>query len=60
MTVGYKYEEFRTNSGLVMFIEQYAEKPHFVKFWRYGVVGGSVWSDMLSSKPNKKQLINRY
>ena len=60
MTVGYKYEEFRTNSGLVMFIEQYAKKPYFVKFWRYGVVGSSVWSDMLSSKPNKKQLINRY
>ena len=60
MTVGYKYEEFRTNSGLEMFIEQYADKPHFVKFWRYGVVGGEVISDMLSHKPNKKNLIERY
>ena len=60
MTIEFKYEEFRTTSGSLMFIEQYAEKPHFVKFWRYGVVGGAVLSDMLSHKPNKKNLINRY
>ena len=59
MTVVYKREEFETNGGLKMFIEEYADKPHFVKFWRYGPVGG-VWSDMLMTKPSKKRLIETY
>ena len=54
MTIVFKYEEFETNAGQIMFIEQYAEKPHFNKFWRYGVVMDdgierftNVYSDML-------------
>lgn len=56
MTIVYKREEFEAGSGLMLYIEQYAEKPHFVKFWRYGPIGG-VWSDMLMTKPRKKRLI---
>ena len=59
MTVVYKREEFYAGSGIMLYIEQYAEKPHFVKFWRYGPVGG-VWSDMLMAKPSKKRLIETY
>ena len=36
MTIVYKREEFEAGSGLMLYIEQYAEKPYFVKFWRYG------------------------
>ena len=59
MTIVYKREEFETCSGTMLYIEQYAEKPHFVKFWRYGPIGG-VWSDMLITKPSKKRLIQTY
>lgn len=59
MTIVYKREEFEAGSGEDMWIEQYAEKPHFNKFWRYGS-SGRVWSDMLLSKPNKKRLIETY
>lgn len=67
MTKVYKYEEFKSNAGQTLFIEQYAEKPHFTKFWRYGVVLDDgierfchVYSKMLLSKPNKKRLIETY
>lgn len=59
MTVVYKREEFETNGGLKMVIEEYADKPNFVRFWRYGTVD-HVWSDMLLSKPRKKRLIETY
>lgn len=59
MTVVYKHEEFEAGSGTKLYIEQYGEKPHFIKFWRYGPVGG-VWSDMLLTKPSKKRLIETY
>lgn len=59
MTVVFQREEFEAGSGTMLYIEQYAEKPHFVKFWRYGPVGG-VWSDMLLTKPSKKRLIETY
>lgn len=62
MTIVFKHEEFVTDSGQRMFIEQYAEKPHFVKFWRYGTAGryGRIHNDMLLSKPRKKRLIESY
>lgn len=63
MTNVFHYEEFETNSGQTMFIEQYGEKPLFVKFWRYGVVSERythVYSDMLYNKPRKKVLIEKY
>lgn len=59
MTITHKYEEFTSESGLKMFIEQYSEKTNFVKFWRYGV-NGIIWKDCLLSKPNKKKLIENY
>lgn len=59
MTIVYKYEEFEAGSGLKLYIEEYAEAPRFVRFWRYGPVGG-VWSDMLLTKPRKKRLIETY
>lgn len=67
MTKVYKYEEFRTNSGELYFIEQYADAPSFAKFWRYGRVIETqgrrftyVDSDYLLSKPNKRRLILNY
>lgn len=44
---------------MIMFIEQYADKPDFVKFWRYGTEG-RIWKNCLLSKPNKKRLIENY
>lgn len=67
MTVVYKREEFKSSSGVDMFIEQYADSPSFVKFWRYGavwVVNGVRYSHnygkMLLSKPRKSRLIETY
>jgi hypothetical protein len=61
----YKYEEFQAHSGLTLFIEQYAEKPNWVKYWMYGSVDTKtrqavVWSKGLLSRPNKKRLIENY
>lgn len=58
MTIVYQHEEFVTNSGQKMFIEQYGNKPHFNKFWRYGTAGfnGRVWKDMLLTKPRTSLL----
>lgn len=60
MTITYKFIEFTTNSGLRMFAEQYADKSSFAKFWRYGEVGGRIWSDTLLTKPNIKRIIENY
>lgn len=59
MTIVYKSETFVTRSGEEMFIEQYAEKPFYIKFWRYGFKDRAI-SDMLLNRPNKKKLINKY
>lgn len=59
MEIVYKREEFSANSGLQIFVEQYAEKPNFVKFWRYGA-NNCIWKDMLLTKPNKSRLIKTY
>lgn len=59
MTIIYKSESFKSNAGLNMFIEQYADKPDFVKYWRYGAEG-RTWSKDLLSRPNKKRLIENY
>lgn len=67
MTIGLKYEEFVTNSGLLCFIEQYADKPHFAPLWRYGCkykYNGTTYCQIygkdLLTKPNKKRIINNY
>lgn len=50
-------------NGERYFVEQYADKPHFVWFWRYGKYGNyghganaTIISDMLRSRPNLKRL----
>ena len=47
-------------NGTTYFVEQYADKPHFVWFWRYGYIDRSgmerVISDMLHTRPNLKRL----
>lgn len=59
MTIGYKHQEYTTASGSRLVVEQYADKPHFVKFWRYSI-NGILISDQLFSRPNVKRLINLY
>lgn len=61
MTATRKHEDFTTNSGLLLFIEQYHEKEWHgdVWLWRYGTEC-SVWKDMLLSKPNIKRLKANY
>ena len=60
MTITSNHIEFTTNSGLRMFAEQYADKPSFAEFWRYGEVGGRIWSDTLLSRPNIKRIKENY
>lgn len=61
MIVVKKHEQITTNSGLVLFIEQYHRKEwkSDVWFWRYGT-DNRIWSDMLRTKPNKKKLVTNY
>lgn len=67
MTIGFYYEEFEAQSGQILFIEQYADKPHFVKFWRYGTISeyngrkySNIYGHTLLHKPRKKRLIKQY
>lgn len=60
MTIIYKHIEFTTNSGIRMFAEQYADKPLFAKFWRYGTLEGHIWSDTLLARPNIKRITENY
>ena len=63
MTIVSHCEVFETKAGQQMFIERYVDKPFFKSFWRYGFIyssGGIVHKDMLTSKPNKKRLIEKY
>ena len=61
MTIVRKYREYEID-GERYFVEQYADKPHFVWLWRYGkcaarhgafatVISGGLWS-----RPNLKRL----
>lgn len=56
-----EYENKETHK--TFFVEMYANKPHFVWFWRYGKYGNyghganaTIISDMLRSRPNLKRL----
>lgn len=63
MTIVRKYKRYNINNR-TYFVEQYADKPHFVWFWRYGIIHKSengseraqVYSDMLRTRPNLKRL----
>lgn len=62
MTIVKNHKDYVFN-GEKYFVEQYADKPHFVWFWRYGKYGNyeygatcKIISDMLRSRPNMKRL----
>lgn len=62
MTLVRKERDYEIN-GHRYFVEQYAEKPHFIWLWRYGKYGnyglGSnarVISSGLRTRPNLKRL----
>lgn len=61
MTIVKNHKEHRVN-GKVYFREMYADKPHFVWFWRYGVFTdyerrfATIIKDGLRSRPNLKRL----
>lgn len=59
MTIVKNTKQYEIN-GTTYFVEQYANKPHFVWFWRYGYFDksgtGRVISDMLRNRPNIKRL----
>lgn len=59
MTTTFKHEAHTGPTGTVLVVEQYAEKPHFIKFWRWSINGvyGGV---MLKNKPNIKRLKEKY
>ena len=37
MTIAKNHKEYEIN-GTTWFVEQYADKPHFVWLWRYGYI----------------------
>ena len=60
MTIVKQCKKYEIN-GTTYFVERYAEKPHFVWFWRYGYINkrdgmGYIISDHLFSRPNIKRL----
>lgn len=62
MTITKNHRETEIN-GRVYFVEQYAEKPHFTWFWRYGYMVkfgtadmGYIMKSQLHSRPNLKRL----
>ena len=62
MTIVRKHKEYEIN-GEKYFVEQYAEKPHFIFLWRYGKYGNyghgataRIIKDGLLSRPNLKRL----
>ena len=59
MTIVFKREEIVGKFGTTLVVEQYADKPNFVKFWRW-FINGSKCGDLLMSKPNVKRLKEMY
>ena len=61
MTIVRRHREYEIN-GERYYVEQYADKPHFVWFWRYGKVVDkdralvTAISSGLWSRPNLKRL----
>ena len=62
MTIVKNHKDYEIN-GEKYFVEKYADKPHFLWFWRYGKYGNyghganaKILSDMLRSRPNIKRL----
>ena len=59
MTVTFNYEMYTDHYGTTLWCEEYANKPHFNKFWRWGI-DEKVCGEMLNNKPNMKKLMKRY
>lgn len=61
MTLVRKHREKIVN-GETYFVEQYADKPHFVWFWRCGWVEkeglAHITKDGLWTRPNLKRIFN--
>ena len=62
MTIVKNHKEYEID-GIKWWVEKYADKPHFVWFWRYGytlLFNGEAYSyivsDLLRSRPNLKRL----
>jgi len=62
MTIVKNNNKYEFN-GETYFVEQYADKPDFVWFWRYGKYGNyghganaTILKDGLRSRPNLKKL----
>ncbi len=62
MTIVKNHKEYEIN-GKRYYVERYADKPHFVWFWRYGSfveINGNEYatiiSNRLSTRPNLKRL----
>lgn len=62
MTKLFRKIVFKRENVLVV-AQEYAEKPNFIKFWRYIVyINGIVTyrKDMLTSKPDVKKIAEKY
>lgn len=59
MTITFNYEMYTDHYGTTLWCEEYANKPHFNKFWRWGI-DEKVCGEMLNNKPNMKKLMKRY
>ena len=59
MTVTFNYEMYTDHYGTTLWCEEYANKPHFNKFWRWGV-DEKICGEMLNNKPNMKKLMKKY
>ncbi len=59
MTVTFNYEMYTDHYGTTLWCEEYANKPHFNKFWRWGI-DGKICGELLNNKPNMKKLMKRY
>ena len=62
MTIVKNRKDYEIN-GQKYFVEQYAEKPRFIWFWRYGyyrtyngVEMAVIEKDLLRTRPNLKRL----
>lgn len=61
MTITKLHREYENkDTHETYFVEMYANKPHFIWFWRYGYIDRNglavTMKDMLFSKPNLKRL----
>ena len=62
MEITFKTISHKRENVLVV-AQEYAEKPNFIKFWRYIVYVNDIVTyhkDMLTSRPNIKKIAEKY